>query len=201
MYRRSAALLVLGAAFISGRAITTLAQAPSAYSARCATCHAPNLQGTAHAPQLVGATFKDTWSRRSVAELTQYIKATMPPGEAGSLSEDEYADITTFILKSNDIAVVAPGPPASVTAAAPGAQSGASPITVSPASGPNAMNAFASRFTNKTVDKFVPVTDQMLQSPPPGDWLSWRRTLDGLGYSPLNQISRDNVQQLRLAWA
>ena len=26
---------------------------------------------------------------------------------------------------------------------------------------------------------FQPVTDQMLQSPDPGDWLHWRRTLDG----------------------
>jgi alcohol dehydrogenase (cytochrome c) len=28
----------------------------------------------------------------------------------------------------------------------------------------------------------------------------WRRTLDGWGYSPLNQINRNNVSQLRMAW-
>jgi alcohol dehydrogenase (cytochrome c) len=28
----------------------------------------------------------------------------------------------------------------------------------------------------------------------------WRRTLDSWGYSPLNQINRNNVSQLRLAW-
>ena len=33
----------------------------------------------------------------------------------------------------------------------------------------------------------------MLQKPDPGDWLTWRRTLDGWGYSPLNQINRSNV--------
>ena len=32
---------------------------------------------------------------------------------------------------------------------------------------------------------FVPVTDAMLQKPSPADWLMWRRTLDGWGYSPL----------------
>ena len=48
---------------------------------------------------------------------------------------------------------------------------------------------------------FVPVTDAMLQDPEPGDWLSWRRTLDGWGYSPLDQINRDNVGDLRLVWA
>ena len=49
-------------------------------------------------------------------------------------------------------------------------------------------------------DDFVPVTDAMLQSPAPGDWLMWRRTLDGWGYSPLDQIDRENVAELRMVW-
>ena len=40
---------------------------------------------------------------------------------------------------------------------------------------------------------FDPVTDAMLESPDPADWLNWRRTLDGWGYSPLDQIDTDNV--------
>ncbi len=48
---------------------------------------------------------------------------------------------------------------------------------------------------------FVPVTDEMLQDPAPGDWLMWRRTLDGWGYSPLDQIDRDNVGELRMVWS
>ena len=48
--------------------------------------------------------------------------------------------------------------------------------------------------------KFVPVTDAMLQKPDPADWLMWRRTLDGWGYSPLDQINRNNVAQLRMVW-
>ena len=47
---------------------------------------------------------------------------------------------------------------------------------------------------------FVPVTDAMLQDPDPADWLMWRRTLDSWGYSPLDQIGRDNVGDLRLVW-
>jgi alcohol dehydrogenase (cytochrome c) len=47
---------------------------------------------------------------------------------------------------------------------------------------------------------FVPVTDQMLQNPDPADWLMWRRTLNSWGYSPLDQINRSNVRNLRLAW-
>ena len=48
--------------------------------------------------------------------------------------------------------------------------------------------------------RFVPVTDAMLQKPSDSDWLMWRRTLDGWGYSPLNQINRDNVARLRQVW-
>src|SRR5262249_385504 len=45
-----------------------------------------------------------------------------------------------------------------------------------------------------------PVTDEMLLKPDPGDWLMWRRTYDGYGFSPLNQITKDNVKDLQVAW-
>ncbi len=48
---------------------------------------------------------------------------------------------------------------------------------------------------------FVPVTDAMLQDPDPADWPMWRRTLDGWGYSPLDQVNRDNVGELQMAWS
>ena len=47
---------------------------------------------------------------------------------------------------------------------------------------------------------FAPVTDAVLQNPGSDDWLMWRRTLDGWGYSPLEQINRGNVGELRLVW-
>ena len=52
----------------------------------------------------------------------------------------------------------------------------------------------------QTGEDFVPVTDAMLEDPAPGDWLMWRRTLDGWGYSPLDQIDRGNVGDLRMVW-
>ena len=49
--------------------------------------------------------------------------------------------------------------------------------------------------------EFVPVTDAMILNPDPSDWINWRRTLDSWGYSPLEQITRDNVGQLSLVWS
>ena len=45
-----------------------------------------------------------------------------------------------------------------------------------------------------------PVTDAMLRDPDPSDWLMYRRTYDTWGYSPLDQIRRENVADLELAW-
>jgi len=58
----------------------------------------------------------------------------------------------------------------------------------------------ASHALAQSSSRVVPVTDAVLQDPDPADWLMWRRTLDGWGYSPLEQIDRDNVGDLRMVW-
>jgi alcohol dehydrogenase (cytochrome c) len=47
---------------------------------------------------------------------------------------------------------------------------------------------------------FRPVTDAMLAKPDDADWPMWRRTLNNWGYSPLEQVNRRNVAQLRMVW-
>jgi alcohol dehydrogenase (cytochrome c) len=47
---------------------------------------------------------------------------------------------------------------------------------------------------------FVPVTDKMLQNPSPDDWLMYSRTYDAQRFSPLKQINKSNVSQLRVAF-
>ncbi len=44
------------------------------------------------------------------------------------------------------------------------------------------------------------VSDAMLQNPPSSDWLIWRRTYDSQGYSPLDQLNKQNVANLEQAW-
>ena len=44
---------------------------------------------------------------------------------------------------------------------------------------------------------FVPVTDEMLRNPSPDDWLMYSRTYDAQRFSPLKQITRENVSQLK----
>ena len=51
------------------------------------------------------------------------------------------------------------------------------------------------------VKNFTPVTQEMLANPSPNDWLMSSRTYDWQRFSPLNQITKQNVGQLQMAWA
>ncbi len=48
---------------------------------------------------------------------------------------------------------------------------------------------------------YSPVSNDDILNPAPEDWLMWRGTLDNHGHSDLDQINRDNVADLTLAWA
>ena len=53
---------------------------------------------------------------------------------------------------------------------------------------------------NQELKKYKPVTPQRLLKPEDGNWLMIRRTYDGWGYSPLDQITPANVAQLKPVW-
>jgi len=47
---------------------------------------------------------------------------------------------------------------------------------------------------------YAPVTQERLENPETGNWLLYRRTYDGHGFSPLRQINTDNVKDLVPVW-
>jgi alcohol dehydrogenase (cytochrome c) len=49
--------------------------------------------------------------------------------------------------------------------------------------------------------RYTPVTAERLKNPEDGNWLLFRRTYDGWGYSPLSQITPANVGNLELVWS
>ena len=50
------------------------------------------------------------------------------------------------------------------------------------------------------LQNYKPVTADRLRNPEDGDWLMIRRTYDGWGFSPLDQITPQNVARLQPAW-
>src|SRR6201993_2834397 len=50
------------------------------------------------------------------------------------------------------------------------------------------------------IGNYSPVTADRLTDPEPGNWMLYRRTYDGQGYSPLDKINTTNVKNLEPAW-
>src|SRR5215471_2471831 len=50
------------------------------------------------------------------------------------------------------------------------------------------------------ISNYTPVTQERLTNPEPGNWMLYRRTYDGQGYSPLDKINTANVKNLEPAW-
>ena len=48
-------------------------------------------------------------------------------------------------------------------------------------------------------ETYNPVTYEEIENPDPTEWLMWRRTQNHWGYSPLDQINKESVGDLRLA--
>ena len=171
----------------------------SSYAQNCAACHGQSLDDGEFAPPIKGTAFSQQWGGKSVGDLFTYIRTKMPPSNAGGLDAAVYRQITAFILQSNGVALTASILPGGTPSATPGRAR--TPTRPSPGGG---LSPYASLIPAppkaNPIDKLTPVTDAELQNPPAGEWLTWRRTYDDLGFSPLKQINRSNVGQLRSTW-
>src|SRR3984957_13283351 len=64
----------------------------SAYALSCAGCHRADLGGNGIMTSFGGKSTKD---------LYNFIASSMPGGAPGSLSEDQYTNITAYLLRAN----------------------------------------------------------------------------------------------------
>jgi alcohol dehydrogenase (cytochrome c) len=199
------------------------------YQANCEGCHLADLAGRNEAPQLAGSNFMNAWRNKTTKDLIVFMQATMPPGNAGGLSQDSYVSLAAFLLWSNGAqagarpltpdATVAIGSiangrrPTSRLNPAPTATS-ATAATASPNSSagdtigsggrplmPPAISGPMGLTVAGTVKNYLPVTDEMLAHSDPADWLMIRRNYQASSYSPLSEINVGNVSQLQLVWS
>ena len=168
------------------------------YMERCATCHGDNMDDGEFAPPLKGVAFRERWRTESPWDLFLLTQGTMPQDRPGSLDDDEYAQLLALIYQENGSPAGRDAVPSDAAAlqalAAPlwtrGGGGGLAPgVIVPPPPG-----------RNNPLDRIRPVTDEMLTDAEPADWLLWRRTYDAFGFSPLDEITPENVRDLRLAW-
>lgn len=67
----------------------------------CAVCHGAQLTGGGGSPPLQGPDFLFGWSAKTTKELVEYIATNMPPGQGHSLTDQQYEDVTAYILGAN----------------------------------------------------------------------------------------------------
>src|SRR5437016_3151392 len=69
-----------------------------AYQARCASCHGADLQSTdpEAAPDLTEELFKFGWKGKTLAEVFEQIRSTMPLSTARSLDDQTYLDVLMY---------------------------------------------------------------------------------------------------------
>jgi alcohol dehydrogenase (cytochrome c) len=180
----------------------------ASYLANCAGCHLADLRGANEARPLVGPDFIRTWSARSAQELVAYLSVTMPPPPAspGSLGPQSYVNLAAFLLQANGAApgaeALTPQSTVTVGSVATGTMSDA--FRAALASAAPAVATGAAGRTGISVAgelaSFRPVTDAMLKRLPADDWLMIRGNYQAWNYSELNQITRDNVDELTLEW-
>jgi alcohol dehydrogenase (cytochrome c) len=168
------------------------------YRQSCATCHGARLDDGEFAPPLRGSTFLQKWGGQPVEALRSYTETKMPPGAPGSLGEEKYVELDAFLLRQNGVAPGTRPLPSDAAALDAMLLPGAPPGPGGGLTAGVALPAWTPR--PNPLKKYTPVTDAMLAAPPEGEWLTWRRTYDAQGFSPLKQITRDNVRDLRVAW-
>jgi alcohol dehydrogenase (cytochrome c) len=179
----------------------------ASFMQNCASCHGRDLDNGEFAPAVKGRGFLMHWGGRPVSELAAYLRANMPPGRIGELSKDDYAGLIAFIMTANgalsDATSLPADPAAPVTIRGQGeppSEQAKLRATRLGSLSPNARIPEWPKAPNP-LDHYTPVTEALLNSPPEGEWLTWRRTHNALGYSPLTQINKANVSSLHLAWS
>ena len=59
----------------------------------------------------------------------------------------------------------------------------------------------AMAMAGSVLDNYNPVTDERLKNPEAENWLQWRGNYESWGYSSLDQINTDNIDDLVPAWS
>jgi len=62
----------------------------------CAACHARS--------QFIGQTFVENWNDRKVSDFYTLIRSTMPVNNPGTLKDEEYLAVVSYLLKANHAA-------------------------------------------------------------------------------------------------
>lgn len=169
------------------------------YTAICSSCHAADLSGSGEAPSLNDNRFRSKWGGGSALDLISAIRR-MPPSSEPRNPEDNSA-LLAFLLRESRLGTPGDAVPQGDTQLA-GLRLPGGALAAAGGGGRRGRPAPVLTFYGSPkLTAMTDVTDANLAKPSPADWINWRGTRDGLGFSPLAQINKSNVKGLKLAWS
>jgi len=71
------------------------------YFTTCVRCHKAEMTGSQIVPPIIGEPFLARWSRKTVGDLFEWVRTSMPPFDTERLSRQESADVLAYILSRN----------------------------------------------------------------------------------------------------
>jgi PQQ-dependent dehydrogenase (methanol/ethanol family) len=171
------------------------------YTQYCAICHGANLQGES-GPAISGEPLRLAYGAGTAAQLYDFISRQMPQDKPGSLKPQQYLDVTAYILARN------------------GFPSGDTPLNMQTLGqvrmSEQRLNAISAGPNTNEIVRAPPPTRNVFAKLPAGanvsttdammlnaesdknNWLLHGRTYDNQRYSPLAQITPDNIKSLSL---
>ena len=72
------------------------------YTNNCSACHGKDLRGTEGGGTLIGERFLTKWKEKSLRELFELTKTTMPKNNPHSLDDASYSSLLALILNANE---------------------------------------------------------------------------------------------------
>ncbi|MEK6286332.1 MAG: PQQ-binding-like beta-propeller repeat protein [Acidobacteriota bacterium] len=177
------------------------ARGSAVYAKQCAFCHGQGLEGATSTP-LAGSRFMIKWGdgKHTVDDLHFVIRSQMPYGAAGTLTNQQYAEVVAFILQSNGYragskALVANSPSLKRTTIA--AQGGADRPDFASKMGDAAPARESAAGTSRAPGGKPTQAELNSAQAATTDWLMSNHDYGGQRFVDLKQINRQNAASLR----
>ena len=149
------------------------------YLRSCVECHGITLAGGEAGPALVGGAFWEQWQDQSLAAFYQITASTMPVNNPNGFSPKQYTDLLAFMLQQN-------GLPAGEN---PLSDSVGDLVAIT-------MQASLQPVRVASLLNGASTAQRVIEY----EWLGYHNDTHATRYAPLDQINKDNVDNLEVAW-
>ncbi len=151
------------------------------YTTHCIACHGRDLRGTEGGTALIGDRFVTNWKEKTLAELFELTKTTMPKNNPHSLDDESYTSLLAFILDASEF----PSGKIALSSDKEELQN----ILMGTPPAPSRVSL-----------QFIPKDHKTKPKTIEGEWLQHRGDFASTSYSPLDQINKENAKRLKIAW-